>query len=574
MKRSKYLIFSVVVVILSIISVLINRNLSTSIKKSKKSIEFHPIDYLEAPAIEEAVHLRRAKDFLFYSKPEEAIKELSGKWGELPCWRRYFLGIAMVKIHKKKGFLLLLGMPRNCASRVSALEYLVENCNDVSILNKIPKDELNLEKRLKLEWRLGEKGINEKIYCEHPLLASDLGIKLRRVSRQCHRKRYNVFLRRGKFSYALREARFLDRFSLARCYFFLRKYRRVIALLRRPRNSRELYLKFRAYIRAKRITEAGRLRKSLYRAGLAQEYLWQMSMFYYPEDKGFKFMEEYLRKYPRGKFSERIKKYLQLRELCIAGKPFTEEKEEKFITVEFSPPSTYEEFHIRKAALLRVAFLYKEAISEIEFLRRRKDSPLLMYLEGVVKAYSGDYISSLKLIRRALGGAPLEDERTLELLYPFPLRERIFNLAGRNGMDPYLLAALIHQESLFNPEAVSSAGAIGLMQLMKRTFRSTVIRMGASFSNPYDPEENLKVGIRHFSELLNYYRGKVPLALAAYNAGINKVDRWRSLLPCEDVNTFVEMIPIKQTRDYVKMIMKKWTMYRRLYGKGRVDIRR
>lgn len=575
MKNSRVLIFILTITLLSIGSVVVNQTLNISLtEKELQRKEFHPLNYLEAPYIEEAKLLRKAKDFLYYYRPEEAIKELSGKWRELPCWKKYFLGIAMIKTGRPQGYRVLLSIPKKCASRKSALEYLVENCDDLSVLENIPLRELSNDKRLKLRWRLGEKGIDRRIYCEHPLLAMNLGIRINRVSSECHRKRYNIFFRKGKFSYALKEAKFLDRFSLARCYFYLRRYSRVISFLRRPGNSRELYLKFRAYIRAKRIFRAKALKGRLYKAGLAQEYLWQMSMFYYPDERGFKFMEEYLRRYPEGKFSEIVKKYIKLRELCLAGKPFDEKREEEFITVKFPHPSPYEEFHIRKAALLRSAFLYREAIEEIEFLRRKNDSPLLMYLEGVLKAYSGDYLSSLRLIRKALGGAPLEDERTLELLYPFPLKDRIVELARRNDIDPFLLAALIHQESLFNPEAVSSAGAIGLMQLMKGTFKSTAIRMGANFSNPYDPEENLKVGVRHFSELLNYYKGKVPLALAAYNAGIKNVDRWRSFLPCEDVNTFIELIPIPQTRKYVKMIMRKWRMYRRLYDKSRVDLRR
>jgi len=541
------------------------------IHEKEKKAQFHPLQYLDVIPTKEALTLRKVKDLINYSKPAEALKVLSYSDRELICWKRYFRGIAKFKAGYPDACSELLRIPEKCAPRHLALAFLIENCPNKAILEKIPVNELKEEETLKLRWKLNEEGIEKIIFCKHPLLAKELGIRINKKSRQCHRERYNVFFSKGQWKSAISEARHLDRYSLARAYFYARKYRTVVRLLRSVRSSKELYLKFRAYLRLGSIKRAISLQRQMKKAGLYQDYLWQLAMFYYPEEKGFNYMKEYLTAFPHGKFADSAKRYLKLRDYCLRKEKVPVRNEFKIAVVNFSSPSFYEEIHLRKAALLKGVFLYQEALEELEFLRRKKDSPLLQYLDGVLRSLKGDYLSGIRLIRKSLGGTPIEDEETLRVLYPFPFEDKIRKISYRNGIDPYLLAALIHQESLFNPEARSSAGAIGLMQLMKFTFKSTVIRMNAEFSNPYDPVENLKVGIRHFSELLNYYNGNIVLALAAYNAGIERVNRWKELLPCEDTNTFIELIPIKQTRNYVKFILMKRKIYRRLYEKSGVD---
>ncbi len=570
MKFLKFLIYAALILALAFFSIFLNYKLSS--KKIRKRI-FHPLDYLEADVSNEALRLRKAKDLLLYSKPQEAINELlKAKGNELSCWKDYFMSIARIQSGESSGWKELLNIGDNCASRIFALKYVARNCRDPGILReaigKLPEGEISLIAK----WRAGNRKAGEDLYCHYPETAQELGI-VGKADKNCYRERFNIFSSMGKWNKALREALHLDRLSRAKSYFYLRKYRKVVRLLRRPTNREEVYLLFKSYIRLSQLNKAEKLKIKMERYGLSEDFLWQEAMFYYPQDKGFFLMGKYLKKYPHGKYSEEISRYITLRGMCISGERYDEGKEGVSTLFNLSDPSDFELKHMRKAALLKSVFLYKEAIGEIEFLRRKNDSPLLLYLEGALKEASGDLLSGLKMVRKAFGGKEVSDGRTLSLFYPLPLRDRIWKLAKRNGIDPFLLAALIHQESLFNPEAISSAGAVGLMQIMRRTFKSTVKRMGGEFSNPYDPEENLKVGIRHFSELLNYY-GSVPLALAAYNAGREKVDRWLGYLKCKDPMVFIELIPIKQTRSYVKMIMHKWKIYRRIYEESGPDFRR
>ncbi len=150
---------------------------------------------------------------------------------------------------------------------------------------------------------------------------------------------------------------------------------------------------------------------------------------------------------------------------------------------------------------------------------------------------------------------------SLELLYPL----RRFELVRgyENKVDPYLILALIRQESAFNENARSRVGAVGLMQLMPRTAR----RMeSVSKVALYRPEVNIRLGVRYFSGLLNRYSGDVELALAAYNAGPHRVDDWLKRYPVEDRMLFLDLIPFRETREYVASIARNYYWYLSLYN--------
>jgi len=117
-----------------------------------------------------------------------------------------------------------------------------------------------------------------------------------------------------------------------------------------------------------------------------------------------------------------------------------------------------------------------------------------------------------------------------------PYSRRIEELSAREGLDPRLVKCIIKVESNFKPDAISVAGAMGLMQIMQDIARYNV-------KDPLDPEENLNAGIRHFKSLMKTFKDDIPLALAAYHAGAGRV-RKRMQVP-----------PIKSTIAYVKRIM-------------------
>jgi len=113
----------------------------------------------------------------------------------------------------------------------------------------------------------------------------------------------------------------------------------------------------------------------------------------------------------------------------------------------------------------------------------------------------------------------------------------INRISREEKLDPYLIKCIIKVESNFQPDAVSVAGAMGLMQLMQATARLYNV------NDPLNPEENLKAGIKHFNSLMNYFNSDIPLALAAYHAGLGRV-RKNMAVP-----------PIKSTINYVNRIM-------------------
>jgi len=113
------------------------------------------------------------------------------------------------------------------------------------------------------------------------------------------------------------------------------------------------------------------------------------------------------------------------------------------------------------------------------------------------------------------------------------------------GLSFSLLKAMIRVESNFDSRAISKKGALGLMQIMPQNLQAFNIR------DPYDPKDNIMGGASYFKSLMERFEGKLPLALAAYNAGPTIVDKYRKIPP------------IKETKDYVKKVMKYFYLYQK-----------
>jgi soluble lytic murein transglycosylase len=163
-------------------------------------------------------------------------------------------------------------------------------------------------------------------------------------------------------------------------------------------------------------------------------------------------------------------------------------------------------------------------------------------------------------------GAP-SDAETYRLIYPLPYEDLIHGEARARVVDHALVAALIKQESNFDPRAVSRAGAAGLMQLMPEVGRQLATAHGiAGWRDPLlrQPEVNVQLGTAHLAGLLRRYRDPAH-ALAAYNAGTGRVDRWLAKRGAGDPEVFVERIPFTETRDYVRLVQRNQALYRSLY---------
>jgi soluble lytic murein transglycosylase len=130
-------------------------------------------------------------------------------------------------------------------------------------------------------------------------------------------------------------------------------------------------------------------------------------------------------------------------------------------------------------------------------------------------------------------------------------------------LDPLLVTALIRQESAFNIHAQSRVGARGLMQLMPATARMLApVRK----SKLFDPKTNITLGTQYLRKRLAQYNGDVELTLAAYNAGSSRVDEWKRRYPTDNRILFIDLIPFKETRDYVSSILRNYYWYTKLYG--------
>ena len=226
-------------------------------------------------------------------------------------------------------------------------------------------------------------------------------------------------------------------------------------------------------------------------------------------------------------------------------------------------------------ALRRLDILTQLGLGEafdFELARQRshlagRDGALYAVAEGLHER--GRVLTAVLLGRemRRIEGA--WNARILRIVYPFPYREEIFAQAKRRGLDPFLVAGLIRQESLFNPIAKSSAGAVGLMQVRPPTGRALARRDGVSGFNAKHlnrPELNLRLGTLFFADLLDRYSGRVGFVLAAYNAGPSRLARWRELPEASDPDLFAERIPFRETRDYVKVVQQNARIYQGLYG--------
>ena len=174
----------------------------------------------------------------------------------------------------------------------------------------------------------------------------------------------------------------------------------------------------------------------------------------------------------------------------------------------------------------------------------------------------------LALLAAAVWGLRAGYTRYMRSAYPVEYEEYVEAYAAEYGLPPSLLYAVIRTESDFNPEAVSSAGAVGLMQLTEDTFSWAQYRCGVEElpqEQRFDPETSIHYGSCVLALLEEMY-GVRETALAAYNAGMGNVNRWLTDEAYSDDGRTLKEIPYPETRQYVEKVLKAQEMYRHLYG--------
>jgi soluble lytic murein transglycosylase len=236
------------------------------------------------------------------------------------------------------------------------------------------------------------------------------------------------------------------------------------------------------------------------------------------------------------------------------------------------PPS--DELHVQKAELLGNGGLVDFAVRELQAAAAADGGSWGPAETAQLYDETGHYDQAIELMKHSAPNyfaldIPDLPRKYWEALFPKAYWTDLKRSAAANGLDPYLVASLIRQESEFNPNAVSRANAVGLMQLLPKTGKAVArqVKMKRyTASQLYTPAVNLELGTRYFRGMVDKFGGSFEYALAAYNAGSDRVEDWLSQGKYRDPQEFVESIPFTETREYVQAILRNASVYKQLYG--------
>jgi TolA-binding protein len=233
-------------------------------------------------------------------------------------------------------------------------------------------------------------------------------------------------------------------------------------------------------------------------------------------------------------------------------------------------PTAYERNRLNRGQMLLDFGFDDVGISELD--RINKGNPINAYLVARAYAWSGLDHKAIPLVKRIIGnsidrgvdGVPKE---LLRIAYPLSYLPSALE-SPRGEVDPLLVLAMIREESLFLPDAVSSAGAMGLMQIMPRTGKALAESgewEGFQVGDLFRPATSVSFGSRYVAEQLSEFK-KLELAIAAYNAGPVAVRKWQKRFKTGETDRFLELIPYPETRVYVKRVLASWWTYQQVWA--------
>jgi soluble lytic murein transglycosylase len=238
-------------------------------------------------------------------------------------------------------------------------------------------------------------------------------------------------------------------------------------------------------------------------------------------------------------------------------------------------PTPLTKRRMERARLLDIAGLDDLSEAELRFGAKADGQPQIIAIEladlasqrdapdqaiRYIKHYAPGYLSM------SMDSAP---DKFWRLAFPLPYRKSLEEYCRAQMLDPYLMAALIRQESEFNPNAISRANARGLAQVMPATGRQLSKKLGIPRFRTamlFTPDTNLKMGTYYLKTLSDELQGKWEAALASYNAGKSHVTTWMAAGNYREPAEFVESIPFNETRAYVQSVLRNADVYRKLYG--------
>jgi len=233
--------------------------------------------------------------------------------------------------------------------------------------------------------------------------------------------------------------------------------------------------------------------------------------------------------------------------------------------------------HLEKAVKLFELGLRTDGVSEFIKARSVKtdekyfwyDAALIAYGEGLYdQAIS---VSKIYFKDAVAGLTEMQDPLFWNMAYPQGYMNAVTYEAKKNDLDPLIVYAIIKEESSYNPLAVSSAGAVGLMQIMPATGEFIAGKISLNNYNDSfltDYRVNVKLGSWYLAYVLSKFDWNLVKALAAYNGGPGNVSKWEEKIGDLEDDEFIESIPLWETKEYVKKVLRSYWEYKRIYGNG------
>ncbi len=246
------------------------------------------------------------------------------------------------------------------------------------------------------------------------------------------------------------------------------------------------------------------------------------------------------------------------------------------------PPKALEELDLqlseREASFLQhCEYLFEVLESDLAVWRLRqafrdKPSQALVLETGMVLQRYHEYHALQKLVAgryiQRLKSQDVDGQPVWTMVFPRPYWEQVQHYAEDAGIDPYWALAIMREESLFDPQAVSSANAMGLMQLMPATAKDVASWKNIDLRIPddvFNPHINARLGTSYLGHLASRFEDELILTAGSYNAGPGNMGKWLKRIRFHSLDEFVEDIPFEETRNYVKRVYRTYQLYKQLY---------
>ncbi|KAB8334967.1 tail length tape measure protein [Scytonema tolypothrichoides VB-61278] len=215
---------------------------------------------------------------------------------------------------------------------------------------------------------------------------------------------------------------------------------------------------------------------------------------------------------------------------------------------------------------------------QTEFQNKMQPTVAEQFTEGLMQLAKGENIVGIDTVSKLEDRETPEEQAQYQALskqvtywqarYPFPYQKEIEQWSQKRQLNPLLVTGLMRQESHFEPKVRSTAGAVGLMQVLPSTAKwiAPQIQFDSTKINLENPNENIMFGTWYLDHTHEQYGNNSMLAIASYNAGPGNVSKWVKTLPKEDPDEFVESIPFDETKNYVRQVLGNYWNYLRLYN--------